>query len=626
MPGGYAGRILFIDLTAGKIEEKEVPEEVYRSFIGGYGLGIRILYQRMRPKVDPLGPENMLGFVTGPLTGVPIPGSGRYMVVTKSPLTGAWGEANSGGTFGPMLKEAGYDGVFFSGVSSQPVYLLVKDGGAELRDACSAWGKDTYATDDVLHQQIGDDEVRIASIGPSGESCSLLAGIVNEKGRIAARSGVGAVMGSKKLKALAVKGGFQKVQVANRERLKTAREKFQGIMKASEFQKGLTAAGTGGGTSFLVSIGDSPIKNWRLTGLEAMPKVANLDSGNMQKYKTGAYACYACPVRCGAILEHKEGSFALQAEMHRPEYESVAALGGMQVNDNLESVMKANDICNHYGIDTMSTGGTIAFAMECYEKGLITSKDTDGIELTWGNAEAVVAMAEKIGRREGFGAVLADGVGKAAERIGKGSEEYAIAVLGQSLAYHDPRMSPALGTAMIADANPAHHMDCQITCQLEAGASIGDDPALQTPKMEQFGDFDRKGPMYALGSKFHQLFNAAGLCALYTIGSTVPVAELIEAVTGWDFGWVEGLEAGYRILTLRQAFNVREGLTPDQFKMPRRIKEEPLQTGPCAGAKIDYEALRKGYFEALGWDIASGKPFLETLNKLKLQALAGDLQ
>lgn len=625
MPGGYAGRLLFVDLTRGSIAEERLPEKVYRAFIGGYGLGIRILYERMKPGADPLGPENILGFVTGPLTATPVPGSGRYMVVARSPLTGTWGEANSGGTFGPTLKEAGYDGIFFAGVSSKPVYLLVQDGRAELLDASKVWGKDAYETDDVLHAEVGDADVRIACIGPSGEARSLLAGIVNEKGRLAARSGLGAVMGSKRLKAVAVKGGFQKIAVADRQRLKAARQKFQEIMKASEFQKGLKAGGTSGGTSFLVSIGDSPVKNWRLTGLEAMPTVTNLDSGSMEKYKIKDYACYACPVRCGAVLEQKDGPYAIPDEMHRPEYESVAALGGMQGNDSLEAVIKANDICNRYGIDTISTGGTIAFAMECFEKGLISQIDTGGIELTWGNSDAVVAITEKIARREGFGAVLADGVAKAAERIGRGSKEFAIAVLGQSLAYHDPRMGPALGTAMIADANPAHHMDCQITAQLEAGASIGTDPALQTPALSPLGDFDKKGPMYALGSKFHQLFNAAGMCALYTIGSSVPVAELIEGVTGWDFGWTEGLNAGHRILTLRQAFNAREGITPDQFEMPRRITEEMLKIGPCAGTRIDFGALRRGYFETMGWDIVSGKPFPETLRQLELETLTGDL-
>lgn len=625
MPGGYMGKILFVDLTAGALEERELPEKIYRDYIGGYGLGARIVYERLKPRTDPLGARSILGFVPGLLTGTPVPASGRYMVVGKSPLTGTWGEANGGGAFGPALKEAGYDGIFFTGISPAPVCLLVRDGKAELRDASRLWGKDTYETDDLLHDEIGDPEIKVACIGPAGEMRSLLAGIVNEKGRTAARSGLGAVMGAKKLKAVAVRGGFRKVPVADRQGLAKARRMFQDIMKASEFQKALKAGGTSGGTSHLVSIGDSPVKNWRVTGLDALPTVSNLDSANMEKYKIRNYACYACPVRCGAILEQKDGPFAIPEEMHRPEYESVAALGGMQMNDNLEAVIKANDICNRSGIDTISTGGTIAFAMECYEKGLISRADTDGIELTWGNAAAVVAMTEKIARREGFGALLADGAGKAAERIGKGSEEFAIAVLGQSLAYHDPRMSPALGTAMIADANPAHHMDCQITIQLEAGASIGADPALQTQPLQPLGDFDKKGPMYAIGSKFHALFNAAGMCALYTVGSSVPLAELIAGVTGWDFGWEEGLRTGHRILTLRQAFNAREGLTPDRFRLPRRIQEELLKVGPCAGVRIDFETLRNSYFEAMGWDIRSGRPYPDTLRSLGLEELVGDL-
>ncbi len=625
MTGGYAGKILFVDLTKGTIEEEKVPEKTYRDFIGGSGLGIRILYERMKPKVDTLGPDNMLGFVTGPLTAAGVPASGRFMIVTRSPLTGTWAEANSGGFFGPALKGAGYDGIFFSGASAKPVYLLVKDGKAELKDASKAWGKDTHETDDILHKEIGDSDVKIACIGPSGEARSLLAGIVNEKGRIAARSGVGAVMGSKKLKAVAVKGGVKKITVADQDKLRAARQQFQAIMKASGFQKGLTAAGTGGGLSFLVSIGDSPVKNWRLSGLEAMPTVTNLNSANMDKYKINSYGCHACPVRCGAIIQQKEGPFAIKDEMHRPEYESLAALGNLLMNDNLESVIKANDICNRYGIDTMSTGGTIAFAMECYENGLITKKDTDGIELTWGNADAIVAITEKIAIREGFGAVLADGVAKAAERIGKGSEKYAMTVRGQSLPYHDARMAPAAGTALISDAVPAHHMDCQATSQLEAGGSIGADPALQTPKLQQMGDFDKKGAMYAIGTKFHALFNSAGLCALYTVGATAPVAELLAGVTGWDFGWTEALKAGHRILTLRQAFNAREGLTPDTFALPKRIKEEPLEVGPGAGAKIDFETLKAGYFAAMGWDLKSGKPYAQTLIDLGLDKLTSDL-
>lgn len=626
MVGGYAGKMLFVDLGNGSIREEVLPEEICRDFIGGYGLGIRILYERMKPRVEPFSGDNMLGFVTGVLTATSVPGSGRYGVVTKSPLTGAWNESNAGGTFGPELKTAGYDAIFFSGISPKPVYLLIKDGKTELRDASSLWGKDTYATDVSICAEIGDSKIKVACIGPAGEAKSLLAGIVNEKGRIAARGGAGAVMGSKNLKAVVVKGGHNKIAIADRTRLKETQARFMSAIKASDFAKGLTAAGTGGAVSFLVSIGDSPVKNWRLTGSDSMPTATRLDSANMDKYKKSAYACQACPIRCGAIIEQGEGPFAISGEMHRPEYETIAALGNLLVNDNLEAVIKANDICNRYGIDTISTGTAIAFAMECYENGLITAKDTGGLELTWGNADAIVALTEKIAKQEGFGAVLADGPTKAAEHIGKGSEKYAMAVRGKGLAFHDARMSPAGGTAFIADANPAHHMNSQIAGMLENGVPIGSDPALQAPKLNPFADFDKKGPIYAIGFAYQQLLDDAGMCALYTVNTAPPeLAELISSVTGWDLSWEEALKAGRRVLTLRQAFNARDGMTPDKFDLPRRIKEEPLPVKTGAPPKIDYQALKEGYFAAMGWDIKTGLPSGKTLADLGLTKLTQDL-
>ena len=625
MLGGYAGKMLFVDLSKGSIKEASLPEEICREFIGGYGLGIRILYEQMKPRIDPLGEDNMLGFVTGPLTATSVPGSGRYGVVTKSPLTGTWGEANAGGTLGPELKTAGYDAIFFSGIAPRPVYLLVRNGSAELMDASGLWGKDAYETEDRIHGTTGDGRLKTASIGPAGEAKSLLAGIVSEKGRIAARGGVGAVMGSKNLKAVAIRGGLKKITIANRDKLKEAEARFLSLIKSSEFAKGLSAAGTGGALSFLVSIGDSPVKNWRLTGSESMPSANKLDSGNMDKYKKSTYSCQACPIRCGAIIEQKDGPFAIPAEMHRPEYESLAALGNLLVNDNLEAVIKANDICNRYAIDTIATGTAIAFAMECYENGLIGKSDTDGIELNWGNAEAIVALTEKIAQRDGFGAVLADGATIAAERIGKGSERYAMAIRGKGLPFHDPRMSPAGGTAFMADANPGQHMNSQIIGMLENGTPIGGDPALKAPKMNAFADFDKKGQIYAIGAAYHQLLDDAGMCALYTVNTTPPeVAELIAQVTGWSFGWEEALKAGRRVLTLRQAFNAREGITPDQIDLPKRIKEELL---PIKGAppKIDFQALKDGFFAAMGWDTKTGVPSKEILTDLGLAELTRDL-
>jgi aldehyde:ferredoxin oxidoreductase len=621
MLNGYAGKILFVDLTKGTIEEEYLDEKICRDFIGGTGLGVRVLYERMTPGADPLGEGNMLGFVTGPLTATGVPGGGRYTVVTKSPVTGAWADSNSGGFWGPELKWAGYDAVFFSGMSSDPVYLYISHGHVELRDASHLWGKDTNETDAMLQKELGEPQCRIACIGPSGESCSLMAGIVNERGRIAARSGVGAVMGSKRLKAVALQGNIKnKIPAADGETLKSVQKEFVKNLKESPFHQGLTAAGTGGGTSFLLSIGDCPTKNWATTGTESMPTCENLNSSNMDPYKLKDYGCHACPLRCGALVQVKEGAFSTKEEVHRPEYETLAALGALCLNDQVEAVIKANEICNLYGLDTIAVGGAVAFGMECYEKGLLDKNDTGGIELQWGSGKAVVALTEKIAKREGLGAILADGVKKAAEHIGKGSNEFAMHIGGHRLPYHDPRMAPALGAYYIGDAQPACHTGPQGTNLLETGTPLGSSPSLESPKLELFGDYDRKGDMYGTGSAYFQLLSSAGLCALYAIGFAIPVVELLAPVTGWDLSWDEGLETGRRILTLRQAFNAREGIRPDQFNMPKRLLE-PLTVGPGAGQKVDFPALKKGFFEAMGWDPKSGKPDPTTWKKLGLDEL-----
>jgi aldehyde:ferredoxin oxidoreductase len=623
MLGGYMGKLLFVDLTQGSVREESLPESVCRHFIGGTGLGIRLLYEHMKPEADPFGPDNMLGFVTGPLTGTSVPSSGRYMVVTKSPLTGAWADSNSGGSFGPELKAAGYDGVFFSGVAPKPVYLWLSPEKAELRDASHLWGKDTTETEDVLRQELNEPGVRIACIGPSGESRTLIAGIIAERGRAAGRGGVGAVMGSKRLKAVAVMGD-KKVPVANPENLGSLREDVVKSFQTSEFQKGLHALGTGGGTSMLISMGESALKNWSLYGKEAMPSCTNLDTANLEKYKVRSYACQGCPLACGAILTLKEGPFAV-GEVHRPEYETLAAFGSLCLNDSAESVIKANDICNRYGMDTISAGSTIAFAMECYERGIISEKETDGIKLTWGNTEAIVAVLEKMVRRDGFGAVLADGVAKAAERIGKGSEEWAIHVHGREVPMHDTRNWPARAAGYIVDAEASNHSFSDGAMMLELGVPLGFDLALQAPQVDLHGDYENKGPMYKMGFEFFELLSSAGLCSLTMIFNPVtPVAEYITAVTGWDFTWAEALNAGHRILTLRQAFNVREGLLPEEFTLPQRVVE-PAATGPNTGVKVDVDALKSHCFAALGWDLKTGIPYQRTLINLGLGELTGDL-
>ncbi len=617
MPYGYAGKLLFVDLTNGTLTEETPDEAFYRSSIGGIGLGAQVLLDRIKGKVDALGPDNILGFTTGPLTATGVYGGGRFTIVTKSPLTGGWADSNSGGTLGPELKNAGYDGVFFSGISARPVCLVIDDGKASLVDAEGLWGKDTYETDDALQEQLGDSgSWKISCIGPAGEQQSLIAGIVNEKGRIAARSGVGAVMGSKKLKALAVRAGKgRRIAVADSAGLKEVHKKYADDIKDSPFHKGLSAAGTGGSTSFLLSIGDCPSRNWSETGTDSFPTCNLVDGVNMDPYKLKSYACATCSIRCGAIVKVDEGPFATEDELHRPEYETVAAFGPSCRNDNLESIIKANDICNRLGLDTISTGGTVAFALECFENGLITTADTGGLELTWGDAEAIVELTKLIAKREGIGAILADGTKKAAERIGKGSEQYAMNVGGRELPYHDPRMAPAQGTIYMTDSQPANHMNYVAAVLLEQGAPLGPDPALQSEGTEMFGQWEKKADYYTRGNAYYILLSSAGLCNLYAHFYAPPTVELINPITGWDMDWEEGLKTGRRILTMRQLFNVRQGIKPDDFRLPKRF-EAGLSAGPAAGQDIPFADLKTDYFKIMGWDPQTGEPSAETLADL----------
>lgn len=617
MTFGYAGRLLFVDLSTGSITHETPGEPFYRDCIGGTGMGAKLLLERTRAGIDPLGPENVLGFSTGPLTGTGVYGGGRYMVTTKSPLTNGWADSNSGGTWGPALKSAGFDGVFVSGIAPDPVCLVVDSGRARLIPADSLWGADTYETDDRLQGQLGrPGSWTIACIGPAGESCSRIAGIVNEKGRIAARSGVGAVMGAKKLKAIAVRAEkTARLKVADPHGLRTVQRQYLSVIKASRFLTQLSTGGTAADASFLLSLGDSPVRNWTDTGKDALPTGSKLDGEAINSYQLRRYGCSACPVRCGGLVRVSDGPFATVGETHRPEYETVGALGNNLCNDDIEAVIHVNDICNRAGIDTISLGGSIAFALDCYENGVIDSTDTGGLELHWGDAKTIVTLAGQIARGEGFGAVLRDGSRLAAERIGRGSERYAVHVGGRELPLHDPRFGPARGMFYIADATPANHCGPQGMGILDHGRPLGTDPALQSDSTGVYGRYDEKGDIYARGGSYWQLLSSAGLCSLYSTFDQVPVVELIRAVTGWEIDWEEGLTIGRRILTWRQAFNAREGLTPADYQLPPRF-QEPLGVGPAAGHRVPFDVLRDNYYRAMGWDPSTGRPAPETLAAL----------
>ncbi len=377
MAGGYIGRLLFVDLANHKTHVEPLEEDFCRKFYGGYGFGASILYERMPAKVDPLGPENMLGFISGPLTGTPALVGSRYVVVGKSPLTQTWGDANSGGYFGTALKHAGYDGVFFSGVAEEPVYLLIENGKAELRDASHLWGKDTHDTEDMLKAAHGD-KANVACIGPSGESLSLIAAIMNDKGRAAGRSGVGALMGSRKLKAIAAVGD-QEIPIADRERTMQLRRDY--LQKIEGFGPVLRQYGTAGIMADAAMSGDAPVKNWGGAGTTDFPDGEKISDEAVIRYQDKRFACTQCPIACGGLMSVPSGKYRLK-DGHKPEYETLASFGSMTLNDDVESIIKLNEICNRAGLDTISAGATIAFAVECFENGILTTADTDGIDST----------------------------------------------------------------------------------------------------------------------------------------------------------------------------------------------------------------------------------------------------
>jgi aldehyde:ferredoxin oxidoreductase len=563
------GKILWVDLSRKELKDEALDEKFCRDFIGGYGFGARLLFSRQRAGIDPLGPENILGIATGPFTGTSVLAGSRYTVLAKSPLTGCWGDASSGGFFGPHLKFAGYDGVFCTGISDKPVYLFINNGIPELRDAAHLWGRDSYETEDMLRSELGND-VQVTCIGPAGEKLSRIAAVMNNRGRAAGRSGMGAVMGSKRLKAVAVKGKM-KVPLADEAKVnELSRTYRKGLRGGFGF---LSTGGTATGTARSAHSGDSPVKNYGGVGIVDFPDAEPLEIKYLIERQERKYACYRCPVACGAHMKEGTGEYKYEAGSHRPEYESLAMFGADCLNNNLESLIKANDICNRYGIDTISAGATIAFCIECFENGLITIQDTDGIEMTWGNHKSIVAMTEKLGKREGFGDILADGVKAAAERIGKGADEYAVHIHGQEVPAHDPKLGGPFGITYRMDATPGRHTQ-----------GPGPAPPDALPQVDRKA-MKGRGKHQKAGTSLYHIVNCSGMCsiAFSCMPSVNILPEYMKAITGWDITLDELFRTGERIANLRQAFNVREGLNSLKFKVPGRvIGIPPLTTGPTA--------------------------------------------
>jgi aldehyde:ferredoxin oxidoreductase len=616
------GRLAFVDLTRNSVRMEPFSDSTARAFIGGYGLGVRVLFERQPRQVDPLGPDNILGLTAGPLTGTKAPTGGRYMVCCKSPLTGGWGDANSGGYFGSEMKAAGFDAVFVSGSAAAPRFLWITDGQIEIRDATHLWGLDTIDAEAAIQKDLNDPKIRVAGIGPASERLSRISGIVNDRGRIAARSGVGAVMGSKRLKAVAVRGQAR-VPVSDPAELSRLTKAFaQQIRKMPGMPQALVKHGTCGFTSALIASGATPIRNWQLAGEQAFPGVKQVADGDaIIRFQTRKYGCASCPIACGGICDVSGGKYPV-GEVHKPEYETIGAFGPLCLCDDLETIIKLHDMCNRSGLDTISAGHALAFAMECFEKGVLSENELDGIRISWGNGPAMVALLDKIIRREGIGDVLADGVKAAALKIGRGAEACAVHVGGQEPGLHNALFLPSRGTGFVCDPTPGRHTAAPMA-RLEGGpGAYAPYPELRIDKFERYA-YTGKGPMSATASSYLQVGNCAGVCVMpFMFFGNYPLIELLNAVTGWGMDVREALTAGARIQTLRQSFNIREGISAGDTRLPDRMTGRPPQTeGPLAGVTIDVDRLSQQYREAMGWHAETGIPEKATLERLGLAEL-----
>ncbi len=650
--GGYMGKYIIINLSSGKKEIVEPGDEFYKKYLSGYGLGAAVITQRQKAGIDPLSPEAHLGFCSGLLTGTGAFFSGRFMVVGKSPLTGGWGDANSGGKFSVEIKKAGFDAVFFTGKAKSPVWVYINDGKVEIRDGKKLWGKDTIETEELIQKELKDKKVQVASIGKSGEKVSFISGIVTDGGRIAARSGLGAVMGSKNLKALVIKGTGE-IPVADPEKMKEMNRKFmKGFKKVNPVDslmlKGLNffaqiiartgvsvpsqpstvkeimrTYGTAGLTVYSGMTGDSPIKNWAGIGYTEFPNAYKLSDESIIALQKRKYACQSCPMACGGIIDIKEGRYKGTIG-HKPEYETLCSFGGLILHDDLDTIVEINELCNREGIDTISAGGAVAFAIECYKNGIIDDKQTRGLKLDWGKSAEILKLTEMIINREGIGNLLADGVRVAAARLGKGAEAYAVHAGGQELPMHDSRLDEGMGIAYQCEPTPGRHT---ISSYLYAHLYQTKKrlPGVKRLIRSASGKDGKKVALYTGTSLLMQLINGSGVCEFGIMCSNVPLIDYMNTVTGWKLSKDDYMQTAERILSVRKAFNVREGLKAEDSKLhPRAAGNPPLTGGPLKGKKVDMENLESQFFSMLDWDPVTGGPTKAKMAQLGIAELFAD--
>lgn len=628
-PGCYNGKILHVDLTNHQIRVETPPEAFYRKYGGGSAMGMYYILNGMPRRADALSPENVLTMFLGPSTGLPISGQSRMVANAKSPLTGAIGDSQCGGFFPAEMKFAGFDGIVFRGRSPSPVYLWIKAGNVEIRDASHLWGKTTGETEDILKSELGDPKVEVLQIGPAGENQVRFAAIMNMVNRANGRTGMGAVMGSKNLKAVVVRGSADHIRAADPKGLtQLFRDGTKRIPDLGAVQF-LHDHGTTGDVAGQHAGGGLPTYNFnegQFSGFETIS--GELMTETILKERD---TCYSCTVRCKRVVETEYGGDAVLPRFGGPEYETMATFGSYCGVDNMHAVSLANQLCNQYGMDTITCGATIAFAMECFENGIIGIEDTNGIDLHFGNADSMVQMVRLIAQRKDFGNVLAEGSAGAARIIGRSAADYLITSKGQEVPAHMPQAKRIVGLLYAINPFGADHMSSEHDPFYEEGSS--DDVAQERLRQLNLTDLqepgsvtDEKVRFLFTTQKAYSVYDTLALCSFvfgvgWQVYSPAETAEMLRLATGWDITLEEMLEIGERRINMMRAFNAREGFTRAEDTLTEKFFR-PLQgTGPTAGVHFtheQFEHIKDVYYELAGWDPATGFPTRTRLDALGL--------
>jgi aldehyde:ferredoxin oxidoreductase len=601
------GSLLKINLTTGEVRNEHIPEDYIRDYIGASGLAARLLWDALDPSIDPLDPRSPMLWITGPLTGTGGPTTGRFTICARSPQTGLWGESNIGGFVGPELRCAGYDAVWVTGRAPEPVYLWIHDGQAELRPAVHLWGQaDTYAVQDRIREEVGEPRAKVASIGLAGENKVPFAAILSDHGRAAARTGMGALMGSKNLKALAVRGSGQ--LVVDSERYRKLRVAANKDLLQQNMTDVLQQTGTAGAADFLQYMGDMPQKYWTAPTFDGAYNISG--SQMADTILSGVTACQGCVIKCGREVTIKDGPYATSGPAKGPEYETVCAFGSQLLVDDLEVITALGDRCDRLGLDTISAGNTIALAYLLYERGFISAKDTGGVELHWGDASPCFQLLDQIAGREGFGARLAMGSRWLAAHFG--APELAVEVNNLEIPMHDPRAFTGQALAYVTSPRGGCHNQSDFF-QVEVGGAV-DEIGVPVPpdRLAEQG----KAQYVARHQHWRTLCNSLVIC-YFAVVQPSSIAELYSAYVGRDVGLDELMRAGERAWNLKRLYNLRLGFSPEAEKLPGLLLE-PLHEGGQAGHVPDMDLLLDEYYAASGWDRATGWPTRQKLEELDL--------